>query len=144
CSFASAAISPHVQEARASSRALHSCSRRWTSSMVSPLTAIEWIDGEACQAHNLKVRGSNPLPATRKSVRYVKDLAGFSLPETASFGHFEPILSKPLLWFAFPACPVLCRRVHVTWMAHDGEPLFDRCSVGARHSRRSGSRKSRR
>src|SRR5262249_2912994 len=50
-----------------------------------------WSSPVARQAHNLKVRGSNPLPATRKMARYVNDLAGFLLSEKASLGRFGPI-----------------------------------------------------
>ena len=37
-----------------------------------------WSSPVARQAHNLKVAGSNPAPAT-KSARQVNDLAGFSV-----------------------------------------------------------------
>ena len=37
-----------------------------------------WSSPVARQAHNLKVIGSNPIPATKKA-RYLNEMAGFSI-----------------------------------------------------------------
>jgi hypothetical protein len=44
-----------------------------------------WSSPVARQAHNLKVVGSNPTPATKLKTRHVKALAGFFMRETALF-----------------------------------------------------------
>ena len=47
----------------------------WLDNMVD----AGWSSPVARQAHNLKVTGSNPVPATNKNARKSKDLAGFLL-----------------------------------------------------------------
>jgi hypothetical protein len=50
---------------------------------IADMVAAGWSSPVARQAHNLKVIGSNPIPATRKA-RQVKDLAGFFVAGGAS------------------------------------------------------------
>src|SRR5713226_5552058 len=56
-----------------------------------------WSSPVARQAHNLKVIGSNPIPATKTKRRRVNDLAAlFFLGYTDVFPHHHPI--EPMRW----------------------------------------------
>ena len=70
------------------------------------------------QAHNLKVVGSNPTPATNRKTRNVNALAGFFM---RCFGQIRAFCHhlRNAMWIKhFSSRVMLYRRVHVTWLAH--------------------------
>jgi hypothetical protein len=78
-----------------------------------------WSSPVARQAHNLKVVGSNPTPATKQKARHVNALVGFCMCEIAQ-NHLKLVLprnAKKINAFSSHIAP--CWRVHVTWMAHE-------------------------
>ena len=53
-----------------------------------------WSSPVARQAHNLKVIGSNPIPATKSKARNAKALAGFCMRKFGGFPKAATILSN--------------------------------------------------
>jgi hypothetical protein len=65
---------------RALSNAMHRCYITGAARMLSrPSVSAGWSSPVARQAHNLKVAGSNPAPATKQKARSPKGLAGLFL-----------------------------------------------------------------
>jgi hypothetical protein len=73
-----------------------------------------WSSPVARQAHNLKVRGSNPLPATKIKARDANALAGFFCPIRPMISHLANAIK--IKAFSRPVIP--CWRVYVTRLAH--------------------------
>jgi hypothetical protein len=83
-----------------------------------------WSSPVARQAHNLKVVGSNPTPATKLKARNAKGLAGFFMRK---FGQFAPRYVVPrsaIKINALPSHVIAYRRVHVTRLAHGQTCMF--------------------
>jgi hypothetical protein len=81
-----------------------------------------WSSPVARQAHNLKVVGSNPTPATKQKARHVNTLAGFIM---CGFGQnrVKRVLPRNAIKInAFSSHVTPCWRVRITWMAHEQRP----------------------
>jgi hypothetical protein len=78
-----------------------------------------WSSPVARQAHNLKVVGSNPTPATKQKACHVNALAGFFIRRFAQ-NHLKSVLLRNAMKInAFSFDVTAYWRVHVTWMAHE-------------------------
>ena len=89
--------------------------------------AAGWSSPVARQAHNLKVIGSNPIPATKLSPLdqpLRRSLAGFFIANDSS--QVSPRI--PNIFQCVRIIPasvtICCRKLHVTWMAHEIALLF--------------------
>ena len=87
----------------------------------SPLTASQ----QARQAHNLKVIGSNPIPATKLKPARSITLRAFAWAEVPKTARDMQCRQIPNEINAVSSCATSCPRVHVTRMAH-GEGDFVR------------------
>jgi hypothetical protein len=95
-----------------------------------PVFGAGWSSPVARQAHNLKVEGSNPSPATKQKARHVNALAGFIIWKFPEFRPEIPISGNAIKINAFSFCVIACWRVHVTCMAHENRHSVRRTFLG--------------
>ena len=84
-----------------------------------------WSSPVARQAHNLKVVGSNPTPATKIKARCANALAGIFMCKFAKFRPPARIPPNAIEIKGFLSRIIWYWHVHVTWLAH-GMRLFVR------------------
>ncbi len=84
-----------------------------------------WMSSPAARrAHNLKVVGSNPTPATNLKARGINSLAGFFARELLRIGPFAVVLRSVNKINAFLYRIIAWWRVHVTRLAHGKRSEF--------------------
>ena len=76
--------------------------------------------GHDRQAHNLKVIGSNPIPATISKARWLNELAGFFRANLRNLPRMVAIPPSANEINAFLSRIIAYWRVHVTRSAHGG------------------------
>ena len=78
-----------------------------------------WSSPVARQAHNLKVVGSNPTPATNIKAHNANALAGFFTRRFAELALLSVIPPNAIKINALSRRAIVYRRVHVTCSAHE-------------------------